>query len=62
VQYLIVVYRNVCSKAVAFDNSEVFKDTKGVIRIRISVIEEEQTTQWPKEKVKEDKQRSTKHA
>jgi len=25
-------------------------------------IEEEQTTQWPKEKVQEDKQRSTKHA
>ena len=24
-------------------------------------IEEEQTTQWPKEKVKKDKQRSTKH-
>ena len=24
-------------------------------------IEEEQTTQWPKEKVQEDKQRSTKH-
>jgi hypothetical protein len=25
-------------------------------------IEEEQTTQWPKEKVQKDKQRSTKHA
>ena len=25
-------------------------------------IEEEQTTQWPKEKVQRDKQRSTKHA
>jgi hypothetical protein len=24
-------------------------------------IEEEQTTQWPKEKAKKDKQRSTKH-
>ena len=24
-------------------------------------IEEEQTTQWPKEKVRKDKQRSTKH-
>ena len=24
-------------------------------------IEEEQTTQWPKEKLKKDKQRSTKH-
>jgi hypothetical protein len=27
-----------------------------------SYIEEEQTTQWPKEKVQKDKQRSTKHA
>jgi hypothetical protein len=26
------------------------------------VSEEEQTTQWPKEKVQKDKQRSTKHA
>jgi len=26
-----------------------------------SYIEEEQTTQWPKEKVQNDKQRSTKH-
>jgi hypothetical protein len=26
-----------------------------------SVIEEEQKTQWPKEKVQKDKQRSTKH-
>jgi len=26
-----------------------------------SYIEEEQTTQWPKEKVRKDKQRSTKH-
>jgi hypothetical protein len=25
-------------------------------------MEEEQTTQWPKEKVQKDKQRSTKHA
>jgi len=25
-------------------------------------IEEEQTTQWPKEKVQKDKKRSTKHA
>ena len=37
---------------------EEFGDTKGVISIR---IEEEQTTQWPKEKVQMDKQRSTKH-
>jgi hypothetical protein len=26
-----------------------------------SYIEKEQTTQWPKEKVQKDKQRSTKH-
>ena len=39
---------------------EEFEDTKGAIRIRIS-DEEEQTTQWPKEKVQKDKQRSTKH-
>jgi len=26
-----------------------------------SYIEEEQTTQWPKEEVQKDKQRSTKH-
>ena len=29
--------------------------------LRIPYIEEEQTTQWPKEKVQKDKQRSTKH-
>ena len=40
--------------------NEEFEDIKGVIRIRI-YIEEEQTTQWPKEKVQRDKQRSTKH-
>ena len=32
---------------------EEFEDTKGAIRNR---IEEEQTTQWPKEKVQKDKQ------
>jgi hypothetical protein len=36
--------------------NEEFEDIKGVIRIRI-YIEEEQTTQWPKEKVQRDKQR-----
>jgi hypothetical protein len=40
--------------------NEEFEDIKGVIRIRI-YIEEEQTTQWSKEKVQKDKQRSTKH-
>ena len=35
---------------------EEFEDTKGVIR-----IEEEQTTQCPKEKMKKDTQRSTIH-
>ena len=36
-----------------------FKDTKG--GNQNPYIEEEQTTQWPKEKVQKDKQRSTKH-
>ena len=36
--------------------TEAFEDTKGVIR-----IDEEQTMQWPKEKVQKDKQRSTKY-
>ena len=38
---------------------EEFEDIKGVIKN--PYIEEEQTTQWPKEKVQMDKQRSTKH-
>ena len=38
---------------------EEFEDTKREIRIRIS--KKEQATQWPKEKVQKDKQRSTKH-
>ena len=43
-----------------------FEYTQEVIRICISnirpwYIEEEQTTQWPKEKVQKDKQRSTKN-
>jgi len=29
--------------------------------LKIPYIEEEQTAQWPKEKVQNDKQRSTKH-
>ena len=36
---------------------EEFEDIKGVIRIRIW----RRTTQWPKESVQKDKQRSTKH-
>ena len=40
---------------------EEFGDTKGAIRIHMPYIEEEHTTQWPKEKVQKDKQRSTKH-
>jgi hypothetical protein len=35
---------------------EEFEDTKEIIR-----TEEEQITQWPKEKGQNDKQRSTKH-
>jgi hypothetical protein len=38
---------------------EEFEDTKRVIIN--PYIEKEQTTQWPKEKVQKDKQRSTKH-
>ena len=39
---------------------EEFEDTKEAIKNRI-YIEEEQTTQWPTEKVQKDKQRSTNH-
>jgi phage repressor protein C with HTH and peptisase S24 domain len=39
-----------------YELEEEFEDTRGVIR-----IEEEQTTQWSKEKGQKDKQRSTKH-
>jgi hypothetical protein len=38
---------------------EEFEDTKRDNQNRY--IEEEQTTQWPKEKGQKDKQRSTKH-
>jgi len=38
---------------------EEFEDTKR--SNQNPYIEEEQTTQWPKEKVQKDKQRSTKH-
>jgi hypothetical protein len=38
---------------------EEFEDTKG--GNQNPYIEEEQTTQWPEEKVQKDKQRSTKH-
>jgi hypothetical protein len=49
---------------VSENTREEFKDTKGVIRIRISKKNrqqngektEEQTTKWPKEKVQKDKQ------
>ena len=40
--------------------AEEFEDTKGAIRIRISKKNRQQT-QWAKEKVQKDKQRSTKH-
>jgi hypothetical protein len=39
------------------NREEEFEDTKGILRI----IEEEQTTQWLKEKGQKDKQRSTKY-
>jgi len=38
---------------------EEYEDTKGNQK---PYIEEEQTAQWPKEKVQKDKLRSTKHA
>jgi hypothetical protein len=40
---------------------EVFEDTKELPGNQNPYIEEEQTTQWPNEKVQKDKQRSTKH-
>ena len=40
-------------------NLEEFEDIKG--GNQNPYIEEDQTTQWPKEKVQNDKQRSTKH-
>ena len=39
--------------------TEEYEDTKGVIN-EIPYIVEEQTTQWPNEKVQKDKNRSTK--
>ena len=44
------------SEARPYGHKKEFEDTKGVIR-----IEEEQTTQWPKENGQKDKHRSTKH-
>jgi hypothetical protein len=41
-------------------NVHELEDTKGVTRIHKS-IEEGHTTQWPKEKGRKEKQRSTKH-
>ena len=40
---------------------EEFEDTCNKLVIIIRIIEE-QTTQWPKEKVQKDKQRTAKHA
>ena len=62
--YLIVNYK--CIQSIMKHNhskknftnrEEEFEDTKGILRI----IEEEETTQWPKEKGQKDKQRSTKY-
>jgi hypothetical protein len=39
----------------------LIKDVIPVIGQQVLSIEEEQTTQWPKEKVQKDKKRSTKH-
>jgi hypothetical protein len=51
ISVILILYCHICIK-------EEFEDTKGAIRIRIS---KKQTTQWPKEKVQKDKQRSIKH-
>jgi hypothetical protein len=47
------------SSLVCFQLEEEFEDTKG--GNQNAYIKEEQTTQWPKEKVQKDKLRSTKH-
>ena len=45
-----------------FDFNYIRNTKKSVIICQQNpYIEEEQTTQWPKEKVQKDKQRSTKH-
>ena len=41
-----------------FDTKRVWRYQRGHYNL---YIEEEQTTQWPKEKAQNDKQRSTKH-
>jgi len=46
-------------KSKKWDRQEEFEDTKR--GNQNPYIEEEQTTQWSKEKVQKDKQRSTKH-
>jgi hypothetical protein len=43
------------------ESREVFEDTKGVIRIRKSKKDRQQTSKWRNEKGQKDKQRSTKH-
>ena len=49
-----------CLSHEEFQNEERFEDIKGVIRIRITKKNRQQT-QWPKEKVQKDKKRSIKH-
>jgi hypothetical protein len=54
VLFLLVI---VLSVLLQYTERQEFEDTNS----GISYIEEEQTTQWPKEKIQKDKQRSTKH-
>ena len=51
-------YPPIDAKPAEVDLKEDFEDTKEAIRFRIS--QEEQTAQWPKEKVPKGKQQSTK--
>jgi len=52
---------NLLSKASDFTSSVFKKSLRYQRGNQNPYIEEEQTTQWPKKKVKKDKQRSTKH-
>jgi hypothetical protein len=47
--YFLIIYYNKCKKSLE------------ILKGQSETYIEEQTTQWPKEKVQKDKQRSTKH-
>ena len=52
-------YKSIDDILLYVNSQEEFEDTKGVNQN--PYIEEEQTTQWPNEKVQKDKQRSIIH-